>query len=1064
MRLLQRLPSGTYELTHFDHDDPPPYAILSHTWEEGQEVSYQELIAGAGRDKTGFEKIRFCGERAEADRLQYFWVDTCCIDKTNTGELDTAINYMFRWYQRSSKCYVYLSDVSVEDHDPAAFPIIWADAFRRSRWFTRGWTLQELMAPCSVEFFSREGKRLGSKITLERQIHDITRIPISALRGQDLAEFSVEERMSWVTSRTTSVKEDRAYCLLGIFGVFLPVIRGEGEEHAMRRLKKEIQEQQKEIETEQTSSGSYNTQRLQTTRPSHTIPFRRDPDFVDRCTLLDELKERCSTPAARVALVGVGGVGKSQLAIEHCYRTHEASPGMWVLWAYASSTARLEQSFHDIANRVKIEGRRDSQVNIFRLVHDWMCDTDERWLLVLDNVDDTDFLFDAQATTSKMAAKPLQEYLPYCAHGCVLITTRNKEAALQLVEQRDIMALNPMNALQARTLLTKKLGVQATSSNATELTELATVLEHMPLALVQAAAYISQRAPLCSVAQYLDRFRKSERKRTSLLSYDKDHLRRDREAKNSIITTWQISFEYIQQTRPSAADLLSLMSFFDRQGIPKDVLQTQAEDQEGKVNRKLDEARAGRNGHDKRVQFECNDCDVEEQLGEFEIDVEDQLRNDSADASEDNNSEDNDSEDGTFFEDVTALRNFSFISVSTDGKTFEMHALVQLSMRTWLAANGKLGRYKEQFINKLCMVFPTGEYENWIACQALFAHAKAATGHKPAGASSLVQWATLLYRAAWYAECKGNAGEAEVLATQSLKARKKVLGRDHEDTIWGIAMVANAYSLAGRWEEAEKLEVQVMEIRKTKLGADHPHTLTGMNNLALTYWNQGRWKEAEELQVQVMEIRKRKLGADHPDTLTGVNNLALTYWDQGRWEESEKLEVQVMETLKKKHGADHPHTLSSMSNLASTYRNQGRWEEAEKLDVQVMEIRKTKLGADHPDTLIGMGNLALTYMNQGRWEEAEKLGVQVMEIRKRKLGADHPDTLTGMHNLAFTWKSLAKNAEAMDLMQECVQRRQEVLRANHPDLTSSILVLQQWEGERVNLDDELCDNFKDMRL
>lgn len=261
MRLLHRLPSGTYELTYFDHDHPPPYAILSHTWEEGQEVSYQELIAGVGRDKKGFEKIRFCGERAAADKLQYFWVDTCCIDKTDSDELETAINYMFRWYQRSSQCYVYLSDVSMGDHDPAAFPGVWADAFRRSRWFTRGWTLQELIAPGSVEFFSKEGKRLGSKITLEHQIRDITRIPIRALRGHNLVEFGVEERMSWVASRVTTVKEDRAYCLLGIFGVFLPVIRGEGEEHAMRRLRKEIREQQQELEIEQISNGSHNTRK-----------------------------------------------------------------------------------------------------------------------------------------------------------------------------------------------------------------------------------------------------------------------------------------------------------------------------------------------------------------------------------------------------------------------------------------------------------------------------------------------------------------------------------------------------------------------------------------------------------------------------------------------------------------------------------------------------------------------------------------------------------------------------------------------------------------------------------
>lgn len=264
MRLLQRLPGGSFELTSFDDDCPPPYAILSHTWTEGQEVTYHELKAGAGRDKTGWDKIRFCGERAAADRLQYFWVDTCCIDKSTSDELNTVINSMFRWYQRASKCYVYLSDVSVPEQvtDAVAFQITWADAFRRSRWFTRGWTLQELIAPASVEFFSREGKRLGSKISLEQEIRKITKIPVSALRRQSLAEFSVEERMSWAASRATTVKEDRVYCLLGIFGVFLPLIYGEGEAYATKRLREEIQKRQEGWEIEQTNNSYYNEGKL----------------------------------------------------------------------------------------------------------------------------------------------------------------------------------------------------------------------------------------------------------------------------------------------------------------------------------------------------------------------------------------------------------------------------------------------------------------------------------------------------------------------------------------------------------------------------------------------------------------------------------------------------------------------------------------------------------------------------------------------------------------------------------------------------------------------------------
>ena len=229
-------------MSNFNTDDIPPYAILSHTWSEG-EVTYVELVAGEGKNKAGYAKLRFCEERATKDDVSYFWVDTCCIDKRDNIELTTALNSMFRWYQRATRCYVYLSDVHVPDEvmDAQAVRITWEDAFRRSRWFTRGWTLQELLAPASVEFFSANGKQLGSKITLEQEIHEITQIPIRALRKYDLREFSVDERMSWATKRRTTVEEDGAYCLLGLLGVFLPLIYGEGEKHALQRLKDEIQ-------------------------------------------------------------------------------------------------------------------------------------------------------------------------------------------------------------------------------------------------------------------------------------------------------------------------------------------------------------------------------------------------------------------------------------------------------------------------------------------------------------------------------------------------------------------------------------------------------------------------------------------------------------------------------------------------------------------------------------------------------------------------------------------------------------------------------------------------------
>jgi hypothetical protein len=150
MRLLEFDSSGLLRSKDFT-ENIPPYAILSHTWgADDSEVTFDDLKNRSGTSKAGYTKIQFCGEQAQKDNLQYFWVDTCCIDKTNLVELQEAINSMFRWYRAACKCYVYLSDVSLRDEDDDHTKRTWKLAFRNSRWFTRGWTLQELIAPASV--------------------------------------------------------------------------------------------------------------------------------------------------------------------------------------------------------------------------------------------------------------------------------------------------------------------------------------------------------------------------------------------------------------------------------------------------------------------------------------------------------------------------------------------------------------------------------------------------------------------------------------------------------------------------------------------------------------------------------------------------------------------------------------------------------------------------------------------------------------------------------------------------------------------------------------------------
>ncbi|CAI6332977.1 unnamed protein product [Periconia digitata] len=243
IRLLRCDDDGDFSLEAFASDKTiPPYAILSHTWEPDQEVTYQDLMAGTGTSKTGYNKIRLCAQQARRENLHYCWVDTCCINKSNPAELQKAINSMFRWYKKAEKCYVYLQDVTMRkrksgDRDAE---YTWESTFRQSRWFQRGWTLQELLAPSSIIFFSQEWKEIGDKLSLVHQIHEATGIPNTALQGAPLYQFTDNERFLWIQHRETTVKEDKVYALLGIFDIQMPLCIGEGYASAFKRLQEEI--------------------------------------------------------------------------------------------------------------------------------------------------------------------------------------------------------------------------------------------------------------------------------------------------------------------------------------------------------------------------------------------------------------------------------------------------------------------------------------------------------------------------------------------------------------------------------------------------------------------------------------------------------------------------------------------------------------------------------------------------------------------------------------------------------------------------------------------------------
>ncbi|KAI0188625.1 HET domain-containing protein [Xylaria flabelliformis] len=219
MRLLSRDDTGLLSLEEYlPSATNPPYAILSHTWGP-DEVTYEDITSRTYLHKYGYRKIRFCAEQAERDRLRHFWVDTCCINKSSSAELSESINSMFSWYRNASKCYAYLEDVS----GPSSLPRDrdqdksqnWRLQFQRSRWFTRAWTLQELIAPATVEFFSGTGKKLGNKASLESLICEVSGIPARVLRGSRLHHYTTTEKMAWAETREATKPEDKAYSLPG---------------------------------------------------------------------------------------------------------------------------------------------------------------------------------------------------------------------------------------------------------------------------------------------------------------------------------------------------------------------------------------------------------------------------------------------------------------------------------------------------------------------------------------------------------------------------------------------------------------------------------------------------------------------------------------------------------------------------------------------------------------------------------------------------------------------------------------------------------------------------------
>jgi tetratricopeptide (TPR) repeat protein len=615
--------------------------------------------------------------------------------------------------------------------------------------------------------------------------------------------------------------------------------------------------------------------------------------------------------------------------------------------------------------------------------------------MIVDNADNVETFYPSGKSTADASAQvSLATYLPQSRHGAILVTSRSKDAAARLVggynRIKEVLVMDESEGLH---LFRNKLQHPPCEESVLKLLK---ELNCIPLAIIQAVAYINRRSRM-TVAGYLDEFQRNTKKRETLLKWDADELRRDDSASNLVVTTWQMSFEQITQERESAAHLLSLISFFNPHGIPESTLRRYSKEA-----------------------AEAADLHAEQDA------------------------------DDAFEEDLDTLQAYSLVSVTADNETGEMHALVQFCTRVWLSSTSVAEPWEQRFIELMAQQFPfQAEYEHWAKCQQLLPHVEPLFDATPADEQTLKAWTEVLTNAAYYLRGLGNYDTAQRIATKALAARQNVFDSHDLQTLDTMTVLVWVLMDQGRYRGAEKLVRQVLEVRRTKLGGRDCRTLISMNNLAEVLVKQGEYKEAEKFNRQVLEDCRDVRGENHQSTLISMNNLALVLYFQGKYEEAEILHRQALEGCKNQLGERHPDTLGSMHNLAGMLSDQGKYEDAERLQRQVSEGYRDKLGGDRPTTLVIMNNLASSLSAQGKYKEAKTLYRQALDGREEELGECHPETIISVYNLARFLHKLQRYNEASELYQRACDGNTQRLGAEH---SYTLLCREGFAGVRKEIE------------
>ncbi len=672
-------------------------------------------------------------------------------------------------------------------------------------------------------------------------------------------------------------------------------------------------------------------------------------------TLDKQLKK--SGRVAISALTGMGGVGKTELALQYALvdrdkDLEECSYKSGICWVNVSDQGNVgTQILNFSKDYLKLSVLEEGELED-RVKHCWQLWGQEDSLIIFDDLRDYEQIYDFLPPQEKRFK--------------IIITTRKKK----LAENMNLLALEVLDEESALDLIISFIGQERVKKELKEANLLCQDLGYLPLGLELVARFLKRRQNW-SIKKYRDRLKDKGLKVRGIQESTKDMT-----AQRGVKAAFEISWQELEQESQEIAYYLSL---FEVAPIPyeliKEICPIEDEDdledilEDSLINSNLIKdlgnqvyeihtlihqyLREKLEGSNLVIEVKKAYCQLMASIAK-EI-PEQPVKTD--------------------IEGLTLI--ISHLTVTAK----ELNKWIEDEDLTWPYV-GISRFYEGQGFYK--------EAEPWRK-QCLNIVQERLGEDNPYVALSLNNLAGLYY-------AQGRYSEAEPLYLQALELRKKLLGEDHPYVATSLNNLAELYRVQGKYSEAEPLYLQALQLKKKLLGEDHQSVALSLNNLAVLYQYQGKYSEAEPLYLQALQLKKKLLGEDDPDIALSLNNLALLYSDQGRYSEAEPLYLQALQLKKKLLGEDHPYVATSLNNLALLYSDQGRYSEAEPLYLQALQLRKKLLGEDHPDVAQSLNNLAGLYQYQGRYSEAKPLYLQALQLRKKLLGEDHPKTRTVKQN------------------------------------------------------------------